>query len=213
MTRPAQHILAIGIGGWMVLLVAACSSEPVEREQDPAPPAAQRSIFQDETAGQVASSDPQMLPPLETTLSFADGTSDLTQAVRAELMTVAGSPQVEAGGIVILGGHTDTGGDGDAALRISGERAEAVRDFLVEAGVAQTRIRIVAFGEHNPVAPNALPDGTPDDQGRARNRRVELRVDMGRPAQREPTLVESFLDEEAADETGPASADDPATPR
>jgi len=41
---------------------------------------------------------------------------------------------------------------------------------------------IVAFGEQNPIAPNALPDGTPDLAGRAKNRRVELAVAPPPPA-------------------------------
>jgi OOP family OmpA-OmpF porin len=57
--------------------------------------------------------------------------------------------------------------------------------------VAEDRIEIVAFGEQNPVAPNALPDGTPNDEGRAKNRRVEIRVAPPNPA----TLPENAADQ------------------
>lgn len=91
-----------------------------------------------------------------------------------------------------------------ANLRASQRRAEVVRDWLVENGVAEDRIDVIAFGEQNPVSPNANPDGTPDEAGRAKNRRVDLTIAVppGTPpaaaATDEGTLVEEI--------TGPVPA-------
>ena len=69
-----------------------------------------------------------------------------------------------------LRGHTDdVGGEADN-LALSQRRAEAVRDYLVGAGIAQDRLRATGFGESRP-----LLEGT-DEESRRVNRRTEFRV-------------------------------------
>lgn len=197
-------VLAAAAGA---LLVSGCrNAEEVQPDPTPSPDDGQRSIFQqDPTESGDSMLPPPVLLPLETTLSFPDGTPELTEAVRAELATIVESPQVDAGGSIVLRGHSDSAGSDEINLEASRERAEAVRDFLVESGIAEDRIEIIAFGEQNPVEPNALPDGSPDEEGRAANRRVEVKVETGRPAVREQTLIES-LSEPEDDETPTARA-------
>jgi len=50
-------------------------------------------------------------------------------------------------------------------------------------GVAQDRISVIAFGEQNPVEPNAKPDGTPNERGREANRRVDVTVALLSPVE------------------------------
>lgn len=119
-----------------------------------------------------------VLEPLEVAIGFPEGGSALDEAAIAALREVLASDQLEAGGQIVLGGHSDTGGSDAANLRASTARAEAVRDWLVDEGVAEERFEIVAFGEQNPVEPNALPDGSPNEEGRAANRRVEILIDV-----------------------------------
>ena len=196
----------------MVALGAALTLAACDRQEEPAADAESasetpRSIFQEDPAegGEGVLTVPQ-LPPLETTLSFADGTSDLTEAVRAELATILGSQQIDAGGRIVLRGHSDSAGSDEENLEASRERAEAVRDFLVENGVAEERITVIAFGEQNPISPNALPDGSPNEEGRATNRRVEVTVETGRP-KRQQTLIETLS--EGEEESGEGSAPAP----
>jgi OOP family OmpA-OmpF porin len=66
-------------------------------------------------------------------------------------------------------------------LRASRRRAEAVRDFLIGNGAAAEQIVVVALGEMRPIAPNAHLDGSPDEEGRASNRRVDVQVDPRPP--------------------------------
>jgi outer membrane protein OmpA-like peptidoglycan-associated protein len=70
---------------------------------------------------------------------------------------------------VIAEGHTDSKGTDEYNLKLSRRRAQAVRDYLVSHGIAASRIRTEGFGESKPVASNDTEDG------RAQNRRVELR--------------------------------------
>ena len=190
MNRHGHHV-AIVVS---TLLLAACNSEqPPTTPEEPAE--GKRSIFRPEF--QVEPID-SLSPPesLETRIIFPDG-SQLSQEARAELATVLASPQVTGGGAIVLRGHTDSGGSDDANMRASRARAEAVRDWLVENGVEASRISVIAFGEQNPAAPNALPDGSPNEEGRLANRRVEIEVYTAeQPAEVEkPTLAESLATE------------------
>ena len=71
---------------------------------------------------------------------------------------------------IVCEGHTDSKGTDEYNQKLSLRRANAVRDYLVAGGIARSRIQVEGFGESRPVASNAT------DDGRAQNRRVELRV-------------------------------------
>lgn len=191
-----------------VLALSACGGAQDAPPPEQASVDEPRSIFREEPAAEAlgAALAPD-LPPLETTISFADGTAGLTEAARAELATVLESDQLKAGGTVTLGGHSDAGGSDAVNLRAAQSRAEAVRDFLIANGVAGTRITVIAFGEQNPVEPNALPDGSPNEEGRAANRRVEITVTSASsaPAEgpREQTLIETLTKPEPGETPAP----------
>ncbi|MGV2497754.1 OmpA family protein [Pelagerythrobacter aerophilus] len=116
------------------------------------------------------------LKPLEASVTFAEAGGELSAAALEDLETILESPQMAEGGAIVLRGHTDSSGDDEANLRVSRKRAEMVRDWLVEHGVAAERITVIAIGEQRPIAPNAKLDGTPDEAGRAANRRVDVSI-------------------------------------
>lgn len=116
------------------------------------------------------------LKPLKAVVGFPEGGTALDAAALIELQKVIISEQLESGGPLILRGHTDASGSDAANRRASQHRAERVRDWLLENNVAEDRITIIAFGEQNPIKPNAMPDGTPNEAGRALNRRVEIMI-------------------------------------
>ena len=72
--------------------------------------------------------------------------------------------------VVEVSGHTDSVGSDDYNQRLSEQRANSVSNYLVGKGLMRQRFEVVGMGERYPVA-----DNTSDD-GRARNRRVEIRV-------------------------------------
>jgi outer membrane protein OmpA-like peptidoglycan-associated protein len=76
----------------------------------------------------------------------------------------------EGGIAVIAEGHTDNVGTAAYNTKLSQRRAKSVRDYLVAGGISPRRITFEGFGESRPVASNDTADG------RAQNRRVELRV-------------------------------------
>jgi OmpA-OmpF porin, OOP family len=71
---------------------------------------------------------------------------------------------------VELAGYTDSIGSVAYNLKLSQGRAEAVRGYLMEQGVDASRIQAKGYGKENPVASNDT------DEGRERNRRVELHI-------------------------------------
>ena len=71
---------------------------------------------------------------------------------------------------VEIGGHTDDVGSDEVNDRLSQARADAVRDFLVSRGCNASAITAKGYGKNKPIAKNDT------ERGRAKNRRVEMRV-------------------------------------
>jgi OOP family OmpA-OmpF porin len=69
----------------------------------------------------------------------------------------------------VIEGHTDSNGADAYNQRLSEQRAKAVRDYMVSMGIDPARLEAKGYGESQPVADNATPEG------RAQNRRVVLR--------------------------------------
>lgn len=151
-----------------------------------------RPEFQVEPIGGAEAAPPAAL---DTTVRFEEGV-ELGEQALADLATLAQSPQAGMDWPIILRGHSDSGGSDESNMKASIERAEAVRDFLVENGIDADRITVIGFGEQNPVAPNALPDGSPNERGRAANRRVDIHIGSPtpEPVVEKPTLAETLAE-------------------
>ncbi|MDP2363992.1 MAG: OmpA family protein [Ignavibacteria bacterium] len=65
-------------------------------------------------------------------------------------------------------GHTDSDGSNESNLKLSDARAKAVVDAIVKGGIDGARLSSAGFGEEKPIADNST------DEGKAKNRRVEL---------------------------------------
>lgn len=80
-----------------------------------------------------------------------------------------------------VAGHTDSVGGNASNKKLSEERANSVRQFFMTNGIPASRLVARGYGEEQPQADN----GT--EEGRARNRRVELRVVTGPPPEQQST--------------------------
>ena len=67
-------------------------------------------------------------------------------------------------------GHTDSVGNEEANLRLSGKRAEAVRAYLISKGIDANSLTAEGFGSSQPIAPNDTK------AGREANRRVVFEI-------------------------------------
>lgn len=142
--------------------------------------------------------------PFEQTIPFAEGGTDLSEEATEAIKSVIESEQYKLGGAITLWGHTDSSGFDEANLRASKRRAEAVAAVLEEAGADPERITIIPMGEMLAIAPNAKLDGTPDEEGRAKNRRVEVSV---APPDQDDEKAAETPDDAASDAPAGASAD------
>lgn len=106
---------------------------------------------------------------------FAFDSADLSDRAREELARIA--QQVDEAGLrtVSVVGHTDAVGDDAYNLDLSRQRAEAVRVVLADA-LADATITAEGVGEAQPLAPETV-DGQDNPDGRAANRRVEIRAE------------------------------------
>jgi outer membrane protein OmpA-like peptidoglycan-associated protein len=78
--------------------------------------------------------------------------------------------------IVKVEGHTDSKGSDSYNMALSERRAKAAKEYMVEQGIDAERILTEGFGESMPIAPNENPDGSDNEAGRAKNRRVEFKL-------------------------------------
>lgn len=98
---------------------------------------------------------------------FATGKSTLLPSAQSRLRDVAKALKDDNRPFEIIG-HTDSKGSDQLNDRLSQERADAVKKFLVAQGVDDSRIRTMGMGEKQPIADNNTAEG------RANNRRVEI---------------------------------------
>ena len=103
-------------------------------------------------------------------ITFESGSADITaegQAILDEAVAVLTSA---VGVTVEVGGHTDSAGGAGFNQSLSQSRAESVVAYLVDGGVDAAILTAVGYGEEQPIADNATPEG------REQNRRIEFSV-------------------------------------
>lgn len=102
-------------------------------------------------------------------INFEVGSSELT-AESTVVLDAAVDYLRNSRTAVEIGGHTDDDGDEASNQELSEARAEAVRAYLIDGGVAAEQLTAVGYGESQPIQDN----GT--SEGRAANRRIEMNV-------------------------------------
>ena len=105
-----------------------------------------------------------------TGILFHTDSAELRSESVAVLNATAETLIANPGVAVEIAGHTDSRGEAAYNQGLSERRAKSVRDYLISKGVKGSRLSSAGYGESQPVADNAT------SEGRAKNRRVELRV-------------------------------------
>lgn len=102
-------------------------------------------------------------------LNFAVGKSEIEPRYFALLTKVQQAINTFPNSKITVEGHTDSYGGDQMNLKLSQERAEAVRQYLMaNMGLSEMKISAVGFGESKPIANNETAEG------RAKNRRIDL---------------------------------------
>ncbi len=102
-------------------------------------------------------------------VTFASGSTQLATSSLPELDKIANILKNDTTRIEIAG-FTDNTGSVEANERISLERADTVRNYLIQKGVSATRLISQGYGPSSPIADNSTA------AGRKKNRRVELQI-------------------------------------
>lgn len=109
-----------------------------------------------------------LLPPVRFTLQFEPGTSTLTPDSQNQLPGILEQATARAGGEIQVVGHTDRTGNPQANDTLSLQRAQAVRNLLIQRGFEPALVEAIGRGEREPVVPTEANVNEP------RNRRAEI---------------------------------------
>ncbi|HEX7932638.1 MAG TPA: OmpA family protein [Paraburkholderia sp.] len=138
----------------------------------------------------IASYQPPPPPPAVVTLDsmslFDSGKARLKDGSTRVMVNALEMIKAHPDKRILVAGYTDNVGDPDSNLKLSTARAEAVREWLIEAsGIPATQFAIQGYGDTRPIANNST------EAGRAKNRRVEITLvpdaETGTPQSGSPT--------------------------
>ncbi len=107
-------------------------------------------------------------------VKFANNSAELTVTSQSVLNEAAATLRLNPELKVEVAGHTDNRGARAYNVSLSQRRAESVMNYLISKGASATKLSARGYGPDQPQADNATA------QGRAANRRVELRILAGR---------------------------------
>ena len=105
-----------------------------------------------------------------TNIGFQSGSAKLTQESYPYLDQLAQIMKDNPDCWVKLDGHTDNTGSDAINNKISQQRVDSIKDYLIEKGINPNRIVAKGHGSSKPIAPNDTAEG------RAKNRRVEINL-------------------------------------
>ena len=101
-------------------------------------------------------------------VNFNSGSANLSRESFNELNVIIDILKKQPDIVIEIRGYTDSIGKASTNQRLSENRAEAVRQYFVRSGIESMRLRVVGYGEKDPVASNKT------SEGRAKNRRIEM---------------------------------------
>ncbi len=103
-------------------------------------------------------------------LNFKSGSAELDETTLVEVKNIAEILKAYPAVHIKIGGYTDNTGDAAANLKLSTDRAAAVKAALVGLGIDAARLESEGYGDQHPVASNDT------DEGRTQNRRIAVSV-------------------------------------
>ncbi|MEJ0055155.1 MAG: OmpA family protein [Bacteroidota bacterium] len=159
------------------VIVEAPGFSPSKYMLDPASANEERKVVQDIALGLPAPA----AKTAETThtvgkvmrldaLIFQQRSAIISPESYPELNTVAQMLHSNPKMVIQLEGHTDTRGDAKMNLKLSEQRVDAVRDYLISKGVSKSKVKLKAYGGTMPISRENT------EEAHKLNRRVEARI-------------------------------------
>ena len=128
-----------------------------------------------ERVAQVKKTENGLLVQMKNDILFDTGSDAIKAEGIVELNKMADILAKYSDDRVKIAGHTDSVGDAKHNQALSERRANAVKTVLVSRGVQDKQIEVYGYGESKPIADNGTAEG------RSKNRRVELHIDVPNP--------------------------------
>jgi len=101
---------------------------------------------------------------------FETGKAIINPKSFKELDEMAEYMKLKKSFVIEIAGHTDNVGTAESNLKLSQDRANSVRAYLIKKGIAATRVQAKGYGDTQPIANNDT------DANKQKNRRTEVRV-------------------------------------
>ncbi|RZN83833.1 MAG: OmpA family protein [Winogradskyella sp.] len=118
----------------------------------------------------ITEQDEELLNKYARTILFSPGRSEVREESKKILSDIIKILRSNPKAKFTIDGHTDSIGSDLLNLRLSQERADSVKEYLVANGINESRLVSRGFGEEKPIATNFYKDG------RRQNRRVEINL-------------------------------------
>ncbi len=109
-------------------------------------------------------------PPVSFLLYFKPDSVDMTEASTAILSSIETAVLVRSPCVVNIIGHSDSTGSRQYNIKLSLQRAQAVRAWLQDQNLGILRTNVTSYGEEDPLVPTA------DGVAEPKNRRVEIMI-------------------------------------
>ncbi len=103
-------------------------------------------------------------------LNFASGSAKIDENTLVEVKNIAEILKAYPAVAIKIGGYTDNTGEAAANLKLSSDRAAAVKSALLGMGIEESRLESEGYGDKHPVASNDT------EEGRVQNRRIAVSV-------------------------------------
>src|SRR5262249_58481317 len=146
--------------------------------------ASQTGTRVDALANQVANLD-NYHPVVETSVHFAFNKANLTPKAKEALNQLLAEVPNTKGYLLVVEGDTDSIGSANYNYKLSERRAESVVQYLSEKNIPDHKIYVIVLGKEKATAENRTADG------RAQNRRVEVRLMSNSTSKETPTSAQS----------------------
>jgi peptidoglycan-associated lipoprotein len=174
--KNAWRLAALAAVLTAAMLLSGCAKKAVKAppESPPAPPQATQEAPHDTTTPPV----PHETPPAPHQMTASDlqpvffdlDSSTLRDDARSTLDANAHLLRDNAGAKIVIEGHCDERGTVEYNQALGERRAQAARDYLVQAGIAEARIQIISYGKERPFDPGH------DEAAWAKNRRAHFAI-------------------------------------
>ncbi|MCB0596091.1 MAG: OmpA family protein [Lewinellaceae bacterium] len=129
-----------------------------------------RQEFDDNLEKALSSEDPAAKTLELNYVNFETNSAELTKLSAYQLDNLASALNKYPAMAIEISGHTDNTGEPDYNQQLSEQRAQKVKSYLADKGIAESRLAAVGYGASRPMADNNT------EEGRDQNRRTEFRI-------------------------------------